>query len=40
LRQRVVEIDAPFARLTRTDLRTLERDAADVSRFLSGTSGR
>jgi hypothetical protein len=36
LRQGVVEIDAPFARLQPVDLRALETDAADVGRFLSG----
>jgi Winged helix DNA-binding domain len=35
LRHGVVEIDKPFARLTRAELQALTTDAADVQRFLS-----
>jgi DNA glycosylase AlkZ-like len=35
LRNGVVEIDEPFARVTRADLEALGTDAADVQRFLS-----
>ena len=37
LRQGVLEIDEPFVRVTRADMKALQADAADVVRFFSAT---